>query len=643
MSGGMVALLERCQRTTDSPRELCVVAPCIGTMICSSTRNELQRSQEIDLQLRDDMEMTRNNSTKLLWVCPNGDIQRTLAREFVRRGKPVLRDSDVKMKQELPEDKKWINHVIWNTGPIEINKSSKYDHYFLRVDSTKSSPTMMSRLLDVEFESVILVTDISQIETTQCAEPTCASSLSSSSSSSSSSSLSSSSSSSSLSKSISLWNLICGDCKGPGTSGLAEWLNRNPFFSLFSHSSEKVSLISKELRRIPVRAAVCLNAQALREKLTKGERLGVVGWTGWQDYHKVLQEDLSQLQMMHESIFKAIGVRSPPFLSSSSSSSSSTSHTAATTATIDYSDETKLKVTFPEVAHVHRVFRTISHPSDADDIGGFRKREPSIVMTLEAGHDSEEKFWREFSPVLRMIFQRIMASRLEFADIGTFSTHECQQLGREFLVHDAYTLRRQKEEEEGSFRARRQDLSKVDPVVVVPSSSSSSSSIARQLNGEPKACFKYGIALLNEAQCENLIAYVDHEMAAKEREEQRRRNGRDDLKMNISLSSLETLIGKKSVNACLHAFGRPPSRVVLRRCAAIGKHINFHTDVSRATMQVALNEEYSGGRLVFATERGFEIPLRRAGTATIHDNRIVHGVTQLRGGIRYGLFFLEEN
>jgi hypothetical protein len=57
-------------------------------------------------------------------------------------------------------------------------------------------------------------------------------------------------------------------------------------------------------------------------------------------------------------------------------------------------------------------------------------------------------------------------------------------------------------------------------------------------------------------------------------------------------------------------------------------------------MQIALNsdEEYDGGRLVFATSEGFVVPKRRAGSATIHTCSLAHGVTALTRGVRYGLF-----
>ena len=61
-------------------------------------------------------------------------------------------------------------------------------------------------------------------------------------------------------------------------------------------------------------------------------------------------------------------------------------------------------------------------------------------------------------------------------------------------------------------------------------------------------------------------------------------------------------------------------------------------------MQLALNDDsdYEGGRLIFATEGRLIVPNRSKGTLTIHDNKIVHGVTRLESGVRYGLFFLKN-
>ena len=60
-------------------------------------------------------------------------------------------------------------------------------------------------------------------------------------------------------------------------------------------------------------------------------------------------------------------------------------------------------------------------------------------------------------------------------------------------------------------------------------------------------------------------------------------------------------------------------------------------------MQLAVNgdDEYFGGRLVYLSKDKLEAPARTAGTITIHNNKIVHGVSILKSGTRYGLFFLK--
>jgi predicted 2-oxoglutarate/Fe(II)-dependent dioxygenase YbiX len=58
---------------------------------------------------------------------------------------------------------------------------------------------------------------------------------------------------------------------------------------------------------------------------------------------------------------------------------------------------------------------------------------------------------------------------------------------------------------------------------------------------------------------------------------------------------------------------------------------------------VALNDEseYEGGRLVYATDEGLVCPSRRAGSATLHNSFIAHGVSLHTRGVRYSLFFLQ--
>ena len=85
-------------------------------------------------------------------------------------------------------------------------------------------------------------------------------------------------------------------------------------------------------------------------------------------------------------------------------------------------------------------------------------------------------------------------------------------------------------------------------------------------------------------------------------------------------------------------------QIIIRRCTSYGKRIDMHIDKSLQTMQVALNDDssYEGGRLVFACGGKIVTPQRLAGCITVHDNSIAHGVTELKAGVRYGLFFIKN-
>lgn len=123
--------------------------------------------------------------------------------------------------------------------------------------------------------------------------------------------------------------------------------------------------------------------------------------------------------------------------------------------------------------------------------------------------------------------------------------------------------------------------------------------------------------------------------------------GQDDLKIDLSITELEGLVGAEAVASLAALFASRIDQIKIRRVeAGPSRHvINFHTDVSLRTMQITLNdeEEYEGGRVVYATKDGIQQPARPAGSVTIHDNTIPHGVTEMVRGIRYGLFFLTTN
>lgn len=118
-----------------------------------------------------------------------------------------------------------------------------------------------------------------------------------------------------------------------------------------------------------------------------------------------------------------------------------------------------------------------------------------------------------------------------------------------------------------------------------------------------------------------------------------------DFRLKISIETLEELIGNARSSELIELMNYEYSDIILRRVENQEQLINFHTDHSMLTMQVVLNDksQYEGCDLVFVTSAGFQKPIRNAGSATIHDNTILHGVTKMISGVRYSLFFLRYN
>lgn len=139
--------------------------------------------------------------------------------------------------------------------------------------------------------------------------------------------------------------------------------------------------------------------------------------------------------------------------------------------------------------------------------------------------------------------------------------------------------------------------------------------------------------LLNSGERMRLIEHVDAYF-----------DGSPDFKHYLSESDLLTLIGQEKFDLLVGNMENNFSEIVLRRVEDHGHSINFHTDYSRKTMQVMLSDqdEYEGCDLVFVTSNGFEKPTRMPGQATIHDNSILHGVTEMKSGVRHSLFFLRN-
>ena len=132
----------------------------------------------------------------------------------------------------------------------------------------------------------------------------------------------------------------------------------------------------------------------------------------------------------------------------------------------------------------------------------------------------------------------------------------------------------------------------------------------------------------------NLISYTESNL-----------DGTPDFKEYLSIDALIELVGRHRFEELSRLMDNDFSEIVLRRVEDHGMAINFHTDYARRTMQVILSDEsdYSGCDLVYVTGKGFQQPRRRAGTATIHDNTILHGVTEMESGVRYSLFFLRND
>ena len=150
--------------------------------------------------------------------------------------------------------------------------------------------------------------------------------------------------------------------------------------------------------------------------------------------------------------------------------------------------------------------------------------------------------------------------------------------------------------------------------------------------------------LLNCAQRSSLTLYFDDVEA---------RTKEIDVKVDLTWEKLAALVGADG-SAQLQQFVATYAkcaggwddvvrrgRVKLRRCAAHGRCIPFHLDdTTQQVMQVPLNgdDTYVGGRLVFASPQGTCVPVRPAGSATLHNCKIVHGVTALQTGVRYSLY-----
>ena len=119
-----------------------------------------------------------------------------------------------------------------------------------------------------------------------------------------------------------------------------------------------------------------------------------------------------------------------------------------------------------------------------------------------------------------------------------------------------------------------------------------------------------------------------------------------DFKLLLSPAQLLNIIGPVGYGAILTALGcSVPDAIAIRRTEATGRFIAFHTDHAARTVQVPLIDDKSciGGRLLFACTDGQLMPAqRRQGCILAHDGDVVHGVTCLVQGVRFGLYALRS-
>ncbi|TNV77818.1 hypothetical protein FGO68_gene8722 [Halteria grandinella] len=170
--------------------------------------------------------------------------------------------------------------------------------------------------------------------------------------------------------------------------------------------------------------------------------------------------------------------------------------------------------------------------------------------------------------------------------------------------------------------------------------------IVQSLKGNPSAQFNLvEPGLISNETIIRLKQLVDREHLEFSQSWGTERAGElDDFKYNLIRKELSNLIGQKTLQKLEALYEDTYDEIVIRRCQSHGQFINFHTDFSKRTLQVALNgdDEYEGGRLVYVTGGVMHTPQRPTGSITIHQNDIVHGVSKLGKGVRYGLFLLKK-
>ena len=153
-----------------------------------------------------------------------------------------------------------------------------------------------------------------------------------------------------------------------------------------------------------------------------------------------------------------------------------------------------------------------------------------------------------------------------------------------------------------------------------------------------KENFKRQAKMLSPSQCAELVEHTECAFA--------RSDQTVDFKFDMSISSLRAIIGDVAVSSIL-SFGQSilprgslfaPRFILRRRTVAVGECVPFHHDSAAVVVNIALNDGFCGGNLVCVVANQVVLPDRPAGCATAHNSAIVHGVTEIRAGVRYNLF-----
>ena len=134
----------------------------------------------------------------------------------------------------------------------------------------------------------------------------------------------------------------------------------------------------------------------------------------------------------------------------------------------------------------------------------------------------------------------------------------------------------------------------------------------------------------------------------------------DDFKLVLPPALSARMLGRSALSALLAALeavrcdsGNSTSAqplalgavtIILRRTAATGRWINFHSDSAGLTAVVPLEGDAGatvGGQPLYALSTGMLLaPRRTFGLAVAHHGDVAHGVTRLQTGTRYALYAL---